>query len=863
MTGLIVNKNHISRVTVEKWMTHQDLDVDWRPCRRDNDPRVTEFLAQSALHDDFFAARAGGEADRVPYLRVDKIGPSAPNKRGRKPKRPQPDSGFIDAGGARMPAPARALPAPADSTPPGAAAAAGAAAASGPPPSPAAPAADPAAPAGDLATTPPISAAGLSDASRPAGAGGGSGPPPSERSPAAPATDLPAAVGDTTTTLPTPTRLFDAGSPSPGSSPQQSDTPGSTGLSSPDTDSVCSSAAAGPRPRARSRARMPLQPLSTNQDTRMPISNNQDAGAAGQKAWELERQELIRRLAESEKENKGLKKDNQGLKKDNKCLKRRLDSNESKMQAKDTKIKSLTTDKKQLRDMYGKRLKRADGGRMMLENGKMGPLMTVQLRSIPTRKEKQARREAGGDSHKPYSRDYCPVLEKVVQAVDGPTQVRKGVGGWGFRLTDKLLHYDFLRRASQASGASIGEAVENTMIGKSRTGLLRVLARPLGGAQSRHKLDERRVDRLRVFQRPSPKVMRERVNPAMILALLRTARTKAEEATRIMVHFDATDFARYHVMGILLSFVFCVRQHTDPFGNVTYSVLIQRMPLHLQQTVNKLAKKVKMGATGAFWSPEAPRALCDAAALAGLTGLFTENELVSKLSSVTDAARDNVGLSKEKHPDTDAMCGENSPIHAIFFTGDALWNSCKRLEQAGMTRHLSQFYRGEKLPDLTQGLRRRRLALRRQQDLEKRQASGDTEVSVGADVAEVATLTDQVPSSPEGNAGDAAMPVAAAAAAAAGPGPAEAEVSTSRSSFCALPPEPRLPPPAIERSGPIIRCRERTSKLRSYAEGKLRAFFPGLLAMRWAFGFWRVKSVSAGLSKEERWRIHSEPLRSP
>ena len=62
---------------------------------------------------------------------------------------------------------------------------------------------------------------------------------------------------------------------------------------------------------------------------------------------------------------------------------------------------------------------------MMLENGKMGPLMTVHLRSIPTRKE----RKAQGDSHKPYSRDYCPVLEKVVQAVDGPTQVRKGVGG--------------------------------------------------------------------------------------------------------------------------------------------------------------------------------------------------------------------------------------------------------------------------------------------------------------------------------------------------------------------------------------------------------------------------------------------------
>ena len=135
VTGIMVYKNWIGRVTVENWLTHEDLDVDWNPCigRRDKDPRVTEFLTQSALDDDFFAARAAGMDDRVPNLRVDKIGQSAPKRNGRPPKRPQPDAGFNDAAdGGRMLAPAHARPAPADSTTPDAAGAGGA---SGPQPS--------------------------------------------------------------------------------------------------------------------------------------------------------------------------------------------------------------------------------------------------------------------------------------------------------------------------------------------------------------------------------------------------------------------------------------------------------------------------------------------------------------------------------------------------------------------------------------------------------------------------------------------------------------------------------------------------------------------------------------------------------
>ena len=251
VTGLIVNKSLISRRAVENWLTHEDLDVEWRPCRRDKDQCVNDFLTQSALHDDFFAARAAGGADRVPYLRVDKIGQSAAKKPGRPPKRPQPDAGFNDAAdGGRMLAPAHARPAPADSTTPDAAAAAGAGGVSGPQPSLAAPAADPAAPAGDPTTTPP-----------------------------------------------TPASLPDASSPS-GLSPQLSDTPGSAGLSSPDTDSVCSSVAA--RTQSRPQARRRPQALGR---TRIPLSNQQDAGAAGPRESDIERL-----LAECQKTNQRLER---------------------------------------------------------------------------------------------------------------------------------------------------------------------------------------------------------------------------------------------------------------------------------------------------------------------------------------------------------------------------------------------------------------------------------------------------------------------------------------------------------------------------------------------------------------------------
>jgi hypothetical protein len=86
---------------------------------------------------------------------------------------------------------------------------------------------------------------------------------------------------------------------------------------------------------------------------------------------------------------------------------------------------------------------------------------------------------------------------------------------------------------------------------------------------------------------------------------------------------------------------------------------------------------------------------------------------------------------------------------------------------------------------------------------------------------------------------------------------AAAEASGAKATFNEKPPEPRLSPPEIDRSGPVLRCRERASWLRGYAERNLRAWWPTILAMRWAWGWWCVLLARRSLKNTELRRIAS------
>ena len=285
VTGLIVNENQIRINTVEEWLVHDDLEIMWSAItgRRDKDPRVGKFLAESALHDDFLAARASGDTG-APNLRVDLIGPSAPSKKlGRPAKRPHPNGGFSTDGVIWAPAAAAptvvlsvAAPLPTTATAPPDAAACGTM-------PPTAEAAGAAPPATALATPPHAAAAGGGGQSEPANtppggavaeSGGAVAGFPSTPSRAAPA------LGRGAATPSTPAGPTNASSPT--SPPTSSDSPSSTRLSSPGTDSALASAPA-------------TRPLAI---CRCSASRPQDAA---QRIRDLERA-----LAESQKENKGL-----------------------------------------------------------------------------------------------------------------------------------------------------------------------------------------------------------------------------------------------------------------------------------------------------------------------------------------------------------------------------------------------------------------------------------------------------------------------------------------------------------------------------------------------------------------------------
>ena len=63
VTGLVVNQNPIQIHTVAQWLVHDGLEIMWSAItgRRDKNSRVEQFLAESALHDDFLAERAAGD----------------------------------------------------------------------------------------------------------------------------------------------------------------------------------------------------------------------------------------------------------------------------------------------------------------------------------------------------------------------------------------------------------------------------------------------------------------------------------------------------------------------------------------------------------------------------------------------------------------------------------------------------------------------------------------------------------------------------------------------------------------------------------------------------------------------------------
>lgn len=848
--GLVVHSNQLRRSSVADWLIHDGLEVDWAPChgRRDKDPRVLAFLSESAPLEDFVAARADG-GPGPSKIRVDCLQPSAPSKKAGRPprKRPHPDGdGVVAPAAGAAPPPASGAEPPtagSPSTPPRVAAAAG----------------DSAGPPATLGATPPPPPTTTSPPSTPppAEAGAGAGPEATRGAvPSPPPTAVPPPIE----------AAADAGpAAASGAAPH------GAVLSTPRADMATPATAPAVAPASFH--------FSDASLTTIPGKGGRTAGHGA--AFLPNRARSVKSSQPRPRNLEDLPQDMEDALTLIRSLKRQLEQEEEKVKKRDAKIEEMRQDTKRLKGKYQKRLSRESSHREQcttVQACKPAPL--VEIKPRPHREPVLKADARPEKSNSARLRGYTPVMEKLVITLPGPTMARNE-GGWGYRPYDKKRMFEFTNNMSQSAAHNIATALERDELNRVAVGSVRALLRPTKGTRFRRSLNAKRQAELRPFIRPSAKTMRDRVDPAMMLALLSTLRQKAERATRIILHADGTDFGKYHILGSILAFLYREPVCTDPFGNQTFCTRVERLPLILQQLVNKLGKKIRIRkdgeATGKFWDAEAPRALCDAAAFSGALYLFYEDRMVMKLSIVTDGARDNIGTCAETHPDTDALSGENSPLHLIFFTGQAPVDSWNRMERTGLRKDVDQLFSGEGLKELTQELRRERLAERSKKDLDsktrkKNSEAAATSISITGDSEEAnAAKHGDMPSSDRGeSAVDGAAlidetPSETAGSEMVNPGPVltvsqkNAEPVTipltvpgvkSKAPYDKPPPEARHPPRAINRSGPVYRCRGRVQMLRSYAEEILRPWWFTILAMRWAWGWWNAHVAPKRLNKK-------------
>jgi len=229
--------------------------------------------------------------------------------------------------------------------------------------------------------------------------------------------------------------------------------------------------------------------------------------------------EIKLQLAAAQRQADDALKENAGLKR--------------KLEKKEVKITELRDEKRKAGDMHRKRQAREENREPYFEmgDGRRAPLIELNLNQLPTRNLSRCTDTEPSDSCKKGSRDYFPVVENVVESTQGQTEARPA-GGWGFRFLDKLRHYDLLRTLAQTAQGGIGRALERDYINRSHTGTVRVLPRPLIGTKYRRHLDPDREGKTRVYFRPSPQTMSNRVIPATVMAFLKVLWLRIEQAGR-------------------------------------------------------------------------------------------------------------------------------------------------------------------------------------------------------------------------------------------------------------------------------------------------------------------------------------------
>ena len=274
------------------------------------------------------------------------------------------------------------------------------------------------------------------------------------------------------------------------------------------------------------------------------------------------------------------------------------------------------------------------------------------------------------------------------------TDLEEGIGAKhnrGQRETDNLM------RRARADGNKVEAAFH-----------------PRKGCKTRQKPPEGDIN---AFPRPSEACMRLKIRSTFRLLMHMAFSKMLEEAVSINVVSDGKQFGPHHTLGavVCLTIRDNLAETVDFFGNSIPVYTTVRMPMCLQQAPNKIAVDVQ-GSNDETYVQQTPF-LC----LRSLVLSFSHEIFVHygfKLALQLDAAADNRGCGNLERS-MDALSNPNSVHDCIMVTRTA-WQAVETdLETDGMLNLLQQLKAEVDLPQLTENLKKVRLAKRYLQELTK------------------------------------------------------------------------------------------------------------------------------------------------
>ena len=218
--------------------------------------------------------------------------------------------------------------------------------------------------------------------------------------------------------------------------------------------------------------------------------------------------------------------------------------------------------------------------------------------------------------------------------------------------------------------------------------------------------------KINAFSRPCDKVMRRFELCTSLLAFSRAPEV-AHAANSIVPSIDGKSFGARHALGCCTDFLTTNEVARDAFDQPYYELTRKSLCMPLQEAANKVASDVK-DKDGNMHKVVTPLAFGVMATLANMDEVIAL--MGHKVTGAFDAAADNRGKG-DLQRGMDAMCSENSVLHSATVSRTVWADARDSIHKVGLFVPLKMFYERKDLQGLIEQLRKRRLNLRKTDEM--------------------------------------------------------------------------------------------------------------------------------------------------